>query len=375
MTDDSRTTDAEQPSLPATLTPADLEELCCPACHGGLAAHTRGLACQQCSAVYPTVHGFVDFGQIEITDSARTLADDIAARYADMSFTELIAYHYAGAARRAGAEDYPGRLAHFEAEQRHYLQSLDRFGEWHWRGAEDEVAKLPGAPPARRRALDIGCGWGRDLRAIAQTHDRVWGIDILPHSLLYARKLLEERGLTGTARLILADVGRLPFRDATFDFVNASAVIEHVPDPAAMHASVERVLRPGGWYHFYYPNRFSLLHETHTSLWGVGFLPRRLQLWWVRRRCGIDFSGTRLYSSRAMRRLIARHFRRALTRVTGLTSGTGERALASKYSTKLGRRRLERLIALYAAVDRVPILADLAFLFLPIHYVTCRKEE
>ena len=78
-----------------------------------------------------------------------------------------------------------------------------------------------------------------------------------------------------------------------------------------MTRSVRRVLRPGGCYHFYYPNRFSLLHETHTSLWGVGFLPRRLQLWWVRRARGVSFEGTRLYSAVAMRRLVARHFQRS----------------------------------------------------------------
>jgi ubiquinone/menaquinone biosynthesis C-methylase UbiE len=317
----------------------------------------------------------VDFRGFEVSEAFRELADEIGERWDSSTFQDLIAYHYERAARRAGEEGAEGRLAHLRTEQAHYIRSFDRFGEWHLRGAVDEIGKLPGEPLPRERALDIGCGWGRDLQAIAQAHEQTWAIDILPHSLLYARKLLEERGLAGKVKLLLADIGNLPFHDDAFDFVNASAVIEHVPDPEAMTRSVRRVLQPGGCYHFYYPNRFSLLHETHTSLWGVGFLPRRLQLWWVRRQRGVSFEGTWLYSAATMRRLVARHFPRAQTRITGLTSGTGERALASKFSTMLGRRRLERLIRLYTATDRVPVLSDLAFLFLPVHYVTCRKEQ
>jgi SAM-dependent methyltransferase len=45
---------------------------------------------------------------------------------------------------------------------------------------------------------------------------------------------------------VLAIGDRLPFRDATFDTVLCTEVLEHVPDAAAVVAELTRVLRPGG---------------------------------------------------------------------------------------------------------------------------------
>ncbi|MEX2643136.1 MAG: class I SAM-dependent methyltransferase [Acetobacterales bacterium] len=52
-----------------------------------------------------------------------------------------------------------------------------------------------------------------------------------------------------------ADITRLPFRDASFDAVYCSHVMEHVPDDRTALAEMRRVLRPGGWAVFQVPVR------------------------------------------------------------------------------------------------------------------------
>jgi SAM-dependent methyltransferase len=90
--------------------------------------------------------------------------------------------------------------------------------------------------------LDIGCGTGVDLAAIAPLVRRTVGVD---RSQAMARSAVERLSDSG-ALLAVADGERLPFRDASLDVVIMRAVLVHTSDPRRTMAEMRRVLRPGG---------------------------------------------------------------------------------------------------------------------------------
>lgn len=50
--------------------------------------------------------------------------------------------------------------------------------------------------------------------------------------------------------------GRTPLADASVDVIFSYAVLEHVADPAAFAAEIERILKPGGWFCAWTPNKW-----------------------------------------------------------------------------------------------------------------------
>jgi SAM-dependent methyltransferase len=91
--------------------------------------------------------------------------------------------------------------------------------------------------------LEVGCGYGKLLRALRQRIDiPLVGVDFSLTQLSYAKRFLE--GLGGTETL-LASGDRLPFPDRSFDMVVTSAVILHNPPEVAerIRREVLRVAR------------------------------------------------------------------------------------------------------------------------------------
>jgi len=86
---------------------------------------------------------------------------------------------------------------------------------------------------AKLRLLELGCGLG----AMAGLHPRYLGCDFSHHALATG-------GLHG--RAVNADMQRLPFADAAFDFVFSWAALEHVPQPELVLGECARVLRSQG---------------------------------------------------------------------------------------------------------------------------------
>ncbi|MBI4212816.1 MAG: methyltransferase domain-containing protein [Chloroflexi bacterium] len=107
-------------------------------------------------------------------------------------------------------------------------------------------------PQPDDRILDCGCGMGFMLRTLA----RLCSAHLFGVELRHATIGTAQRELTGTnARLTRASVFQLPFRDAVFDKIVMTEVLEHLEDQAAALREVSRVLRPGGTLALTVPNR------------------------------------------------------------------------------------------------------------------------
>lgn len=95
------------------------------------------------------------------------------------------------------------------------------------------------SPSAADRIVDLGCGSGRALLWNRDWRARTVGIDISPFFSAEARR---------EADLVLGDLRRLPFADATFTKSYSLDVLEHLSPEALREMLTEaaRVLAPGG---------------------------------------------------------------------------------------------------------------------------------
>lgn len=102
-----------------------------------------------------------------------------------------------------------------------------------------------------QQLLDVGCGEGRHSWAAYSKFDcRVCALDMGQEGLKKTRYMFQvvdqEQTLGGGWIAVRGDAMRLPLKDATFDRVICSEVLEHVQDEGVSLAELVRVLKSGG---------------------------------------------------------------------------------------------------------------------------------
>jgi SAM-dependent methyltransferase len=115
---------------------------------------------------------------------------------------------------------------------------------------EEALREIAAWLPADARALDAGCGAGRELRAVARMvpDGEVVGTDLAAEMVRSAHRAARAYGLDNCA-FFQADVGDLPrIFTEQFDLVYSCLAHHHYPDPAAAARSILRSLRSGGIY-------------------------------------------------------------------------------------------------------------------------------
>jgi ubiquinone/menaquinone biosynthesis C-methylase UbiE len=112
---------------------------------------------------------------------------------------------------------------------------------WRHRLIRDGTELEPGT-----RLLEVGCGVGAVLAVLGQEYPgvRLFGVDIEPQQLAFARTHLERAGVE--ASLAEADALELPFADESFDHVWMMWFLEHLAEPTDALREARRVLAPGG---------------------------------------------------------------------------------------------------------------------------------
>ncbi|QSR24554.1 hypothetical protein CFH99_02845 [Nocardioides aromaticivorans] len=104
-----------------------------------------------------------------------------------------------------------------------------------------------GRQPAGARILDIPCGGGVALRGLKPDQGVEYvAADIAQAMLDRTMEAAQERGVADQVEPRMADVGDLPFADASFDLVVTFTGLHCFPDPARAVIEMARVLRPGG---------------------------------------------------------------------------------------------------------------------------------
>ena len=254
----------------------------CPACHGDLKT-VGGLRCRGCRREFEVVDGIPDF-RLSATSWIDVESDLATARElasADLPLEQLVSTVFSRQ-RDPDTERVARRT-------REVLGGPERLHE-DLRGWLEPV--IAGGP-----FMDLGCGGGMLMAAAADLHPGLTtvGIDVSMVWLVVAKKLVSKHG--GRPILAAAMAETLPLADGSIPAVVSLDVIEHVANAETYLTEINRVLQANGRAALSTPNRFSLTAEPHVFVWGVGWLPKRLQRSYVRWRSGKSYEHTILMSS------------------------------------------------------------------------------
>jgi len=137
-----------------------------------------------------------------------------------------------------------GELSKFDALAHRFWDSHGEFRPLHLLnpvrlGFVAGHARLAGA-----RALDVGCGGGLLCEALSREGATVTGIDLAPGMVEVARLHAAEQGLAADYRVAAAE--ELAAAGERFDVITCMEMLEHVPQPQQMLATLASLVRPGG---------------------------------------------------------------------------------------------------------------------------------
>lgn len=136
------------------------------------------------------------------------------------------------------------------------------------RNAINEIA---GLDPFKATVLDFGCGRGVLVDHLSELGVNAYGCDVDPYW----------EGENPKLRAIQRSPYRIPFDNASVDFVISTSVLEHAQNPREIFLEIKRVLTPGGVAMHIYPGKWYLPWEPHMYVPLVNILWPHTPRWWL----------------------------------------------------------------------------------------------
>lgn len=136
---------------------------------------------------------------------------------------------------------------HRETVQKQFARTVEAFAKFAVRdSAEITAEKVEFArPQPDELALDVACGPGTFVLALAPRVRNARGLDVTHEMLLEARAFQAERGIANAA-FEQGEAEQLPYADAAFDLVACQCSIHHLPKPQPALREMLRVTKPQG---------------------------------------------------------------------------------------------------------------------------------
>jgi len=146
-------------------------------------------------------------------------------------------------AARANAD--PAELAKFDASAARFWDPDGEYRPLHLLNPLRSAFIAARAPLAGAPLLDVGCGGGLLAESLARAGARVTAIDLAPGMIEVARLHAAQSALAIDYRIAAAEqlAGAQP---QGFSVVTCMEMLEHVPEPAALMATLAQLLAPGG---------------------------------------------------------------------------------------------------------------------------------
>ena len=134
-----------------------------------------------------------------------------------------------------------------EAVQRQFTKTAEAFSKFAVRDTPELVGEKVefARPQPTDLSLDVACGPGALVLALAPRVRFAHGLDLTEEMLRQARGFQQERQIVD-ASFLRGEAEQLPFPDAAFDLVTCQHSFHHMPRPEQALKEMFRVMKPEG---------------------------------------------------------------------------------------------------------------------------------